>query len=467
MQPHFGKRVNTISEMLNFQKPRKNMVGPAWNKMIPRYENDGRGMHHYFRWVLLWASCAGVFPVSGVHHENVFKLSFSWLSPFTVYSVALLTGYATIEIISLDYTIRNLNEDSLTAKGGLKKATSGSIFYGNACIATCLFISLARRWPGLVREWRGVEISMARFGSPKLGWRFAMCTILLMGLAFTEHGLHNWLNTRPGSKDDIAAMSFNSTGESAENDAPHLIDQSLTFKGYLERFALKTHWYLFTSFRDYHPIKGFIVMWLSLSATFLWNFTDLFIMLVSTALAAQFKQLTVALRGIRGKMLSMVEWREYRETYTSLTHLVKTVDENINTIITLSVAGNVYFICAQLITEIDSITHSYFRTLFYLYSFLFLVFRTTAVVMLAAEIHDESSKIVPELFFCPYQSYCLETQRFLQEATSDYVSLTGLNMFSVTRNFLLGIVGAILTYEIVLIQLQQPKEKPVVVMGNF
>ncbi|XP_015375986.1 PREDICTED: gustatory receptor for sugar taste 64f-like [Diuraphis noxia] len=149
-------------------------------------------------------------------------------------------------------------------------------------------------------------------------------------------------------------------------------------------------------------------MWLSLTATFLWNFTDLFIMLVSSALAAQFKKLTKSMHSVRGQMLTMSQWREYRETYTSLTHLVKKIDDHINVIVALSIGSNIYFICAQLITEIDSIKHSYFRTLFYMYSFIFLVFRTTAVVMQASAINDESKKIVPEIFMCPTHSYSIE-----------------------------------------------------------
>ncbi|XP_065199960.1 gustatory receptor for sugar taste 64f-like [Planococcus citri] len=348
----------------------------------------------------------------------------------------------------------------------------------------CLFIQLAKKWPKLVSDWKSVELSMIRFGTPKLGWKVAIMTSVLLTLAFAEHGLHNWLNTRPGGKDDIASMSHSSdSSDSNDQSATYLIDQSLTFRGYLERFSLKTHWYLFNEPTDYNVVKGFIVMWLSLSATFLWNFTDLFIMLISSALAAQFQMLTRALKSVRAQVLSLPEWREFRETYTLLTHLVKNVDDHINSIIVLSIANNVYFICAQLITEIDSIRHSYFRTLFYMYSFLFLVFRTTAVVMQAAAIHDESKLIVPELFLCPTKGYCAETQRFLHEVTADYVALTGLNMFSITRNFLLGVskkptirvllesnihqitlqkfvyfqqqvAGAILTYEIVLIQLQ-------------
>lgn len=52
-----------------------------------------------------------------------------------------------------------------------------------------------------------VEVSLTRFGTPHLGWRFSLMSSILFGLAFMEHGLHNWLNTRPGGRDDIAAMS--------------------------------------------------------------------------------------------------------------------------------------------------------------------------------------------------------------------------------------------------------------------
>jgi len=41
-------------------------------------------------------------------------------------------------------------------------------------------------------------------------------------------------------------------------------------------------------------------------------------------------------------------------------------------------------------------------------------------------------------------STVFKTQRFLQEVTSDYVALTGLKMFSITRNFLLGVSENIL-----------------------
>ncbi|KAG8243863.1 sweet taste receptor activity protein [Homalodisca vitripennis] len=252
-----------------------------------------------------------------------------------------------------------------------------------------------------------------------------------------ENGLHNWLG--------VQTVANN---RSQENKTVLLLD-------YIKIFATNTHWFLFDG-HSYSTWKGFATIWVSLSGTFIWNFIDLFIMLVSSALAAQFHILTSALRLVRGKVLPQSQWREYREMYASLTHLVKLVDHHINKIIVLSVANNVYFICAQLIAEIDSGKkgNQYKSQAFYMYSVLFLVGRTSAVVIQAAAIHDQSRLVAPELFLCPSESYCTEVQRFLQEVTSDYVALTGFNMFSITRNFLLGIAGAILTYEIVLIQLQ-------------
>lgn len=49
-------------------------------------------------------------------------------------------------------------------------------------------------------------------------------------------------------------------------------------------------------------------MWLSLSGTFLWNFTDLFIMLVSSALAAQFHLLTTALKKVRAQVIKTTNY---------------------------------------------------------------------------------------------------------------------------------------------------------------
>ncbi|XP_075236304.1 gustatory receptor for sugar taste 64f-like [Lycorma delicatula] len=406
-------------------------------------------MHYNIRFILGAAAALGTFPVSRLTNPNPKQVQFKWISFPMAYTLFLLSGFLYIEITSIQYSIEHINQAKQSGNSGFKKATSGTIFYGNACVGVYLFIQLARKWPFLIREWHAIEISMMRYGSPKLLCRFITTTGVFMVLAFTEHICHDLLSTRGAVEEKEHQYDFENTTRRWNFGETFLI--------FLERYSLNSHWYLFTGKNSYNIYKGLFILWFSLTATLIWNFIDLFIMLISAALAKQFNILNQALQISRGKVLKQSQWQEYRQMYASMTILVKTVDQHVNKIITISVANNVYFICAQLITEIDSIKQDYIPSLFYFYSFLFLVGRTTAVVMQAAAVHDESLKVSPELFLCPSQSYCTEVQRFLQEVTSDHVALTGLNMFSITRNFLLGIAGAILTYEIVLIQLQNSK----------
>lgn len=173
----------------------------------------------------------------------------TWL--FVKYNLLKLNfSRVVICFIWASQSIPTLLSVSLSS-GGIKKATSGSIFYGNACIGLILFIRLARKWPQLVRDWKMVELSMARFGTPRLGWRFSLMSTVLFALAFLEHGLHNWLNTRPGGKDDIAAMSLK-LNQAAGPGINFTIDNSVSWDLYLvwetSKIIIYINWKLKTSF---------------------------------------------------------------------------------------------------------------------------------------------------------------------------------------------------------------------------
>lgn len=62
-----------------------------------------------------------------------------------------------------------------------------------------------------------------------------------------------------------------------------------------------------------------------------------------------------------------------------------------------------------------------------MYSFLFLVFRTTAVVMQASIINDESKKIVPEIFTCPTHSYSIEVRKLTLLVTNKTYNINKVN----------------------------------------
>ena len=71
---------------------------------------------------------------------------------------------------------------------------------------------------------------------------------------------------------------------------------------------------------------------------------------VSTALAERFKTLNEKLIGSKS---GDIDWREFRETYATLSFLVKKVDNHLGPIMILSFSNNLYFICLQLFNGIS------------------------------------------------------------------------------------------------------------------
>lgn len=118
---------------------------------------------------------------------------------------------------------------------------------------------------------------------------------------------------------------------------------------------------------------------LNILSTFSWNFVDLFLILISIALADQFRQLNSRLYAIKGKVkyyilqiiVSIIAtnllllitlsicfvikampewwWAEARNDYNHLATLTRRVDSHISSIVLLSFATDLYFICIQLL----------------------------------------------------------------------------------------------------------------------
>lgn len=48
-------------------------------------------------------------------------------------------------------------------------------------------MKLAKKWPKLMQDWRSVEVSMRRFGAPRLGWKSTTLAVVLLVLAFSKY----------------------------------------------------------------------------------------------------------------------------------------------------------------------------------------------------------------------------------------------------------------------------------------
>lgn len=83
----------------------------------------------------------------------------------------------------------------------------------------------------------------------------------------------------------------------------------------------------------------------------------------------------------------------------------------------------------------ESISHA----VYFWFSMVFLIGRTMAVSLLAAQVHDESKKPAEILCLVPTDSWCLELSRFSDEVNTGLIALSGMRFFYLTRRLILSV----------------------------
>ncbi|XP_020278415.1 gustatory receptor for sugar taste 64e-like isoform X2 [Pseudomyrmex gracilis] len=380
-------------------------------------------LHASMRPIIVLAQCFSMFPVCGISKPDASYLRFTWRSPKLVYAAISFLGACMMTIYNV---IRLLN----TGINSTKMTTL--VFFLTTMTTAILFLRLAMRWPCLALTWEKLEREFTsrhrRVSKTTLATRFKIVTTVVMLFALVEHG-----------------ASMLSGYISAIECAKIRGDKDIMYTYFTSQFPQ-----IFTKI-SYSLWKGILVDIINVLSTFSWNFVDLFLILISIALADQFRQLNGRLYAIRGKAMPEWWWAEARSDYNHLATLTRMVDSHISSIVLLSFAIDLYFICIQLLFSFNPI-RGIVRKIYFCFSFGFLLARTTAVSLYAASVHDESRLPAPILYSVTGSSYSNEVSRFLTQVTTDNISLTGMKFFSVTRGLVLTVAGTIVTYELVLVQ---------------
>ncbi|KAJ1523353.1 hypothetical protein ONE63_001222 [Megalurothrips usitatus] len=314
------------------------------------------------------------------------------------------------------------------------------VFYLLASVMSWLFVQLGRGWATLLGAFRAQERQHGV--SPGLRRRLTLITGVLLSLALVEHSLSQMQN--------ISAVL-------------HARPNASGFGEYFEAYY-RGQFPMVILVLGYWPVTAPVVMFLNFSATFLWNFTDLFIMLMGVSVASRFKLLQQSVSVASGNtpklrpppVLGRAYWRDARRAYNSLSKLVRLVDQALNVQLFVSFLNNLYFICMQLLRGFDARSDpslTWVARGYVLFSFAFLVGRTSAVSLLVSSVHENSRAMQDVLYCVCSEDYSEEVYRFLVQVTSEMVGFSGLKMFKVTRGLLLTVAGTILTYEVVLVQL--------------
>ncbi|XP_011340003.1 gustatory receptor for sugar taste 64f isoform X2 [Ooceraea biroi] len=381
--------------------------------------NDPESFHCAIGPVLVLAQFFGVLPVSGVLRPTPLKMKFVKFSFLTFYAASITATVLVMAILSIIHMIRTLNAKTFAVKGGIAAAMSGAMFYGNCMMGLILFFWLSPRWVTLQRDWRSMEqfIDSNKMQRPKLRWRLYAISSTILFLAVIEHILSIAVNAE---KHDYKKGSENAT-----------------FQDFLQIYCENSHAFILDTVA-YNFALGMLIFIVSKLATFTWNFTDVFVMMVATGLAERYKMLNKDVMNSTSKHRNAIDWSGYREDYAALSCMVKKVDSDIAPIILLSFANNLYFICLQLLNGLSKSENSILDNVYFFGSFIFLVGRTVTVTLLTSRINDQSKLVLPALYNCSASTYNVETERLIYLLTTDEIALTGLRFFSITRNFMLA-----------------------------
>ncbi|KAH8297670.1 hypothetical protein KR054_005206 [Drosophila jambulina] len=389
--------------------------------------------------VLIIAQIFALMPVRGVSSKFADDLAFAWSSARTYYALVTILCFGVVSGYLVAFVTNvTFNFDSVETL----------VFYLSIFLISLAFLQLARKWPAIAQEWQLVEAKLPPLKSVKerraLSQHIKWITIVATTCSLVEHMM--------------SMLSMGYYVNSCPKIPGHPVD-SFLYLNFSSVFY----------FVDYTYFLGLLGKVINILSTFAWNFNDIFVMAVSVALAARFRQLNdYMMRGAR-LPTTVDHWMQCRVNFRNLCKLCEVVDDGISTITMLCFTNNLYFICGKILKSMQtkpSVSH----TLYFWFSLSYLLGRTLILSLYSSSINDESKRPLLIFRLVPREYWCDELKRFSEEVHLDNVALTGLKFFRLTRGVVISVckqkypiielyiyyipqvAGTIVTYELILLQ---------------
>uniref|UniRef100_A0A182NZ21 Uncharacterized protein n=1 Tax=Anopheles dirus TaxID=7168 RepID=A0A182NZ21_9DIPT len=299
------------------------------------------------------------------------------------------------------------------------------------------FSVLARDWPDLVTHWVQLEQSLPDHPRLSASYRrntlqIALITIVLLTSALIEHVLSKPAGLHRAYRCPI----------------PNLIEAHYK-QAFPEMF----------SFVPYSPYIGFAAQTVTSLLTMYWNYVDLFLIAVSVCLRTNLRHVNEVIVCSAKHYHRPTFWRDQCAHYRRVLELIRHVNRHIGAFIVISYSSNLFFICIQLVNVFQQ-SPSLIVTTYFWYSLAHLIGRIVAVSLYGSAIHDEYGRTRSILCALPTDcGYLEEVQRFQRRVRHDSVALTGYGFFHLTRKLILKIAATVVTYELVLTQVNEAEAK--------
>ncbi|KAH8305109.1 hypothetical protein KR059_008945 [Drosophila kikkawai] len=379
------------------------------------------------------AQCFAVMPLLGIRASYPRKVRFAYKSLPIIVTLIFMSATCIMFLGMLTHLL----QIGISAKNFV-----GLVFFGCVLTAYVIFIRLARRWPPLIRYWTKTEMVFTRppYEIPKrnLARRVQLAAVAIIGLSLGEHALYQV----------SAILTYKRRIQICKN-----ITAEPTFNDYIQR----NYDYVF-QLLPYSPVVAAFILLINGACTFVWNYMDLFIMMISKGLSYRFEQITARIRKLEHEEVAESTFIQIREHYVKMCELLEFVDSAMSSLILLSCVNNLYFVCYQLLNVFNKLRWP-INYIYFWYSLLYLIGRTAFVFLTAADINEESKRGLGVLRRVSSRSWCVEVERLIFQMTTQTVALSGKKFYFLTRRLLFGMAGTIVTYELVLLQFDEPNRR--------
>ncbi|XP_030372203.1 uncharacterized protein LOC115622410 [Scaptodrosophila lebanonensis] len=374
---------------------------------------------------LFLAQFFGVMPVSGVlSKKGSDDVRFRWFSLSLLVSVGLLI-FTIFDCVLSSQVVLN---------DGLKIYTIGPLTFSTICIACFgVFLMISRQWPLIIQKTSSCElVFVQKCYANQLGMSFSgrirLWGVVLLILAFGEHLTY-----------------FTSA---VYNNQRQIQECNLTVD-FWKNFYMRERPELLTVFSFTKWLIP-LITWTTLSMTFVWNFPDIFLVLVCRATEIRFQQLHWRIKNHVGERMPNSFWQNVRLDLLNLSDLLKLYDKELSSLVLLSSTHNMYFLCVQIYHSFQ-IKGTWVDSLYFWFSLFHVVGRLLSMMVAASSIPLTVSQISYTLYEIPTDFWCLELKRLNEIICTDNFALSGKGFFFLTRRRIFGMAGTLMIYELVLI----------------
>jgi gustatory receptor len=243
-----------------------------WLKSFEEKEEfHEEGFHQSITPILMIAQFFGVLPINNIMAKRPINVNFSWKSLRVAYSIFTLILSGLVTVFAIAYIFKS---EIMFGK------IVYLVFYSTSFLSFVIFFRLALQWKDIMIEWHKVEKTLPKYTDRKKCYqnrlRIRSVAIVILTLSLIEHIL--------------SILSY----VTVVSDCPRIKN---IFEAYMVR-SFPMIYYFF----PYSVVLSILVKFVHVTSTFIWSFTDLFIILISIGLSSMYNVINEKMLKDKGKV---------------------------------------------------------------------------------------------------------------------------------------------------------------------